>query len=356
MRVLWVVNIPCMGLAELAGLSRERAGGGGWLNAAIKDFEDKEDYEIAVVTTYPVAEIKKCREGNITYYLLGGGHPSSYDYKNAENIRQWEFVKKDFNPDIIQLWGSEFAHSLAAISTINDVPSIIYVQGIKSAIGKYYSGGMTQEELRDSRTWKTVLFRKGIKEKQREFLKHEAIEKKIYQLAEYVLGENSWCEANSLLLNPNLKYRVSHLPINRVFFNYKWSIETMKSHTIFCNASGYPVKGTHMLLKALAIVKQRYPDVVLNIPGMQEWSKMDFKTKAEGYFTFINKLVKKLGLEKTIYPVKNCRNIGKRDMVLNDATPEITVNPETYEVKADGVLLKCEPAKELPLAQRYNLF
>lgn len=43
-------------------------------------------------------------------------------------------------------------------------------------------------------------------------------------------------------------------------------------------------------------------------------------------------------------------------MVLNNATPEITVNPETYEVKADGVLLKCEPAKELPLAQRYNLF
>ena len=43
-------------------------------------------------------------------------------------------------------------------------------------------------------------------------------------------------------------------------------------------------------------------------------------------------------------------------MKLNDATPEITVNPETYEVKADGVLLKCEPAKELPLTQRYNLF
>ena len=69
-----------------------------------------------------------------------------------------------------------------------------------------------------------------------------------------------------------------------------------------------------------------------------------------------NKINEKLGLKKTVYPVKNCRNIGKKDMVLNNATPEITVNPETYEVKADGVLLKCEPAKELPLAQRYNLF
>ena len=72
--------------------------------------------------------------------------------------------------------------------------------------------------------------------------------------------------------------------------------------------------------------------------------------------SYENKINEKLGLKKTVYPVKNCRNIGKKDMVLNNATPEITVNPETYEVKADGVLLKCEPAKELPLAQRYNLF
>ena len=72
--------------------------------------------------------------------------------------------------------------------------------------------------------------------------------------------------------------------------------------------------------------------------------------------SYDNKINEKLGLKKTVYPVKNCRNIGKRDMVLNDQTPEITVNPETYEVKADGVLLTCEPAKELPLAQRYNLF
>ena len=50
------------------------------------------------------------------------------------------------------------------------------------------------------------------------------------------------------------------------------------------------------------------------------------------------------------------RNITKKDMILNDATPLITVNPETYEVRVDGELLECKPAKELPLAQRYNLF
>ena len=64
----------------------------------------------------------------------------------------------------------------------------------------------------------------------------------------------------------------------------------------------------------------------------------------------------KLGLAKDTLAVKGTRGVMKADMKLNSATPQIEVDPETYEVRADGVLLTCEPAKELPLAQRYFLF
>jgi urease subunit alpha len=63
-----------------------------------------------------------------------------------------------------------------------------------------------------------------------------------------------------------------------------------------------------------------------------------------------------LGLSRHLSAVRNTRAIGKKDMVHNDATPVIEVDPETYEVRADGVLLTCEPATELPMAQRYFLF
>ena len=64
-----------------------------------------------------------------------------------------------------------------------------------------------------------------------------------------------------------------------------------------------------------------------------------------------------LGLRRMVEPVRNTRGgIGKRSMILNDATPVIEVDPETYEVRADGVLLTCEPAAVLPMAQRYFLF
>jgi urease subunit alpha len=64
----------------------------------------------------------------------------------------------------------------------------------------------------------------------------------------------------------------------------------------------------------------------------------------------------RLGLHKDTVAVKNTRGIGKRDLKLNDALPHVEVNPETYEVRADGMLLTCEPAEFLPMAQRYFLF
>jgi len=65
---------------------------------------------------------------------------------------------------------------------------------------------------------------------------------------------------------------------------------------------------------------------------------------------------KAYGLTKQISAVKGCRTVGKKDLKWNNARPKITVDPETYEVRADGELLTCEPAHVLPLAQRYFLF
>ena len=69
-----------------------------------------------------------------------------------------------------------------------------------------------------------------------------------------------------------------------------------------------------------------------------------------------NDLKKKLGLKKTILPVRNCRNISKKDMVYNNLTPKIEIDPETYVVKVDGKIATTEPANKLSLSRLYNLF
>jgi urease subunit alpha len=79
-------------------------------------------------------------------------------------------------------------------------------------------------------------------------------------------------------------------------------------------------------------------------------------------FTFVsqvsldNGIAKSYQLQKQLLPVKNCRNIGKKDLIHNDKTPEIDVNPETYEVKVDGEHITCDPVSVVSMAQRYFLF
>ena len=86
------------------------------------------------------------------------------------------------------------------------------------------------------------------------------------------------------------------------------------------------------------------------------------KAKTSTSITFVseaameNESLKDLGLQKNFVPVRNTREIGKKDLILNDSLPKIEVDPETYVVKADGEELHCEPAKVVPLAQRYFLF
>jgi urease subunit alpha len=69
-----------------------------------------------------------------------------------------------------------------------------------------------------------------------------------------------------------------------------------------------------------------------------------------------NGTIEKYNLEKIVMPVKNCRTISKKNLIHNDATPQIDVNPETYEVKVEGKPITCEPVAVVPLAQRYFLF
>jgi urease subunit alpha len=83
---------------------------------------------------------------------------------------------------------------------------------------------------------------------------------------------------------------------------------------------------------------------------------------AASCITFLSKaaleagLGERLHLKRTLCAVSHTRDIGKHSMVLNDATPDIQIDPETYEVRADGELLTCAPATVLPMAQRYFLF
>ncbi|MSP20695.1 MAG: urease subunit alpha [Alphaproteobacteria bacterium] len=122
-----------------------------------------------------------------------------------------------------------------------------------------------------------------------------------------------------------------------------------------------------IVLKAGMIIMAQMGDANASIPTPQPiYSRPMFghygRALTESALLFVseaglqNEIAHTYGLQKRLVAVRNTRTIGKADMIHNDALPKIEVDPETYEVRADGELLTCEPATVLPMAQRYFLF
>jgi urease subunit alpha len=147
--------------------------------------------------------------------------------------------------------------------------------------------------------------------------------------------------------------------------NYVGSIEVGKLADLsIWNPAFFGVKPA-LVLKSGMIAAAVMGDPNASIPNPQpEYYRPMFgafgRAMTESSVTFVSQAfadkTDSLGLAKKLLPVSNTRTIGKRSMMLNDATPRMQVDPETYEVRADGRLLTCEPAEVLALAQRYFLY
>jgi urease subunit alpha len=120
-----------------------------------------------------------------------------------------------------------------------------------------------------------------------------------------------------------------------------------------------------MVLKSGVIVAAIMGDPNASIPNPQpEYYRPMFgafgRSVVESSVTFVSQALLARGrlppVGKKLLPVTNTRRIGKQSMILNASTPRMEVDPETYEVRADGRLLTCEPLEVLPMAQRYFMY
>lgn len=149
--------------------------------------------------------------------------------------------------------------------------------------------------------------------------------------------------------------------------SYVGSVEKGKiADLVLWNPAFFGIK-PDMIIKGGMIIASKMGDANASIPTCEPVMYRPMfaahgRAKYASCLTFVSKaamkegVAEKYGLEKKVVPVSGCRNIGKKDMKFNDGTPEITVNPETYEVKVDGQAITSKPAKSLPLTQLYSLF
>jgi urease alpha subunit len=159
-------------------------------------------------------------------------------------------------------------------------------------------------------------------------------------------------------INPAIAHGISHLV---------GSIEAGKFADLTIWSPMFFGVKPDLVLKGGSIAYAQMGDPNASIPTPQPvFGRLMFaafgRSVTQSSITFVSQaaydrgIAASLGLQKRIEPVRGCRSITKKDMIHNDQTPVIEVNPETYEVKVDGEPITCEPAVELPMAQRYFLF
>lgn len=302
MKVLWITNRP---IAAAERKFNVKAISGTWMEPTLLGLEKTDGIEISVATVAPVNAVEHFEEDNITYYLVPQDSKRTYRYDDPAHIKQWEQVIDEAKPDIIMQWGTEYAHGLCVLNIAKKrgIPSVTEMQGIMETIEYYYLSNLTKAQIKKAYSIRNIIKRDGLYEEQKFFGKKAEIEKKMLALSENIIIENEWAMAHCRFINPESRLFVHHQSIGEMFFNKNWSLESCERHSIFTCASAYPLKGLHVLIEAIAIVKRSVPDVKLYVPGMRDpFSKTDFKSKfkRQGYEKYLMYLINSLDLRDNV--------------------------------------------------------
>lgn len=297
-RVLWIVNTIFPYPAEQ--LKIEKCVFGGWLNGLANQLKEKEDIELGIATVYKGNEIKKYYDGKITYYLLPGAPALKYNIKLNKYCK---IILDEFKPEILHIHGTEYAHGLSFINVCNNnVKKIVSIQGLTSCIGKVYLAGMKNKDIIKSITLRDILKNDNLFQQKNKFIKRGIAEKEIIKKCDYIIGRTEWDQFNSKVINNKAKYYCLYETVRKEFYENEWDINKIERNSIYLSQGSYPIKGLHILLKSINLVKETYQNVKLYVSGNNIIKKDSIisKLKLTGYGKYINDLIKKYKLENNI--------------------------------------------------------
>ena len=180
---------------------------------------------------------------------------------------------------------------------------VVSIQGLVSVYARYYYAGLSLSDilknitLRDVSRWDTIFHGK------RNFVQRGELEKEYIRRTRHVIGRTSWDHAHTKVINPDVTYHFCNEILRYGFYKAeKWTLENARKHTIFLSQAGYPIKGLHQVLKAVALLREDFPDIKVRVAGHNIVDKCTLaaRLRMNGYGSYIDSLIKKSGLERHV--------------------------------------------------------
>ena len=326
MKVLWVLNKAIGKMASEMGLPTD--GYGGWLDQSLEEIRKSNGISLVFLTSGTQTETKTVKDGKDVYYMIPGGSAySSFrdNLKNRTAVR--ELIDRE-KPDLIHLWGTESELGLLVTKLATDIPKVVYIQGFMNAVKRHYYESTPKKTLWQATTFYDLVKRRTIANVEASIARKAANETEVLKRSDAIICDSNWCEAACKAINPNLRVYRKKLPIDQVF---KDTVrQKSKTHRIFCASQYGPFKGFEVLLRAVTMVKQTYPDVCLAVPG--GWNKppvtLREKLTYDSYSHAMNSLIRKWDLEKNVI---NMGALTRKQMAEQMAECVVFVQASTVE-------------------------
>ena len=297
MKILWVINLVIGDLALSRGI---KPTSGLWLDAEIENEKSKGLNEIVVCTSG--IEAAQLQKDNIKYVVLPHGPVSTY-VATEERIADWKHLFEEENPDLILVCGTEYdIGRCALLANEKKIPSIIYIQGVMTSIAEHYRGALSDKEIAAFTTMLERVRKTTVWDMEKRQQERARMEKEAIALADGVVLENDWAEAEYRRISADLKVYRSRLPIKKEFSEYAWREDEYEKYSIVTTAANYPLKGLYKLLLAIKLVKEKYPNVKLYVPGPNNVTSKGFRAclARSGYCRKIAKDIKKYGISENV--------------------------------------------------------
>jgi len=293
MKVLWLCNIVLPDIAK--HLEIPVSNGGGWLIETSKQLSS-EDNALLVCSPSNDGDEREGTCGNIRFYL--------FDSRRKDLDLGYAKIIKDYSPDVIHIFGTEYSHTLSMIKAAEKEglldKTIINIQGLVSVYTKHFYAGLDNKTVH-SYTIRDVLRHSNIYRQMLDFKRRGECEEEALRLARHVIGRTDWDKACVTRINPDINYHFCNETLRKSFYENAWDIDKCEKHSIFVSQSNYPIKGFHYMLEAMADVVKAYPDAQLYTTGNSPL-KINFMQKIrQGYYNrYIGKLIKKYHLENNV--------------------------------------------------------
>ncbi|CYV08300.1 glycosyltransferase family 4 protein [Streptococcus suis] len=334
MKVLWVSNSP---IGPAANILDETYSGtsGGWIQSEY-EFLDKKDLEMSFLCF--AANISKgdvLEKSNAIgkLYALKAPRVQNGIIPSAELVKQVQDIISRVSPDIIHIWGTETCISNAVSKCSPNIPKVVFIQGLLGIHKRYLGGYFDRKNYAEY--YKGIPFESKLRAwlRAKLFIRQAEIEKDTLNNCKNVIIDNDFSEAYCKFVSPaiNCYYRV--LEPNAVFENYKWSLDKANKHQIFTVFAGSAEKGVQQLLFAIGMLKRKYPDINVLIPGSYNLSAEHklIPGNANAYETILNNIIHKLGIDENVCFTGR---LSPEEMAKHISKAHIFVNPSCMEVHA----------------------